>query len=85
MALNMFSMSRQTSARELVWGVSMKVSSCACVEWQMKSRPPEIAMPSWPCGSKVSAIVVPSCVMREAAVIRRRAVPMPMGRNLFRF
>jgi hypothetical protein len=78
----MFSMSSDRRARVLVWGVCMKVSNCACVEWHIKSKLPGIAMPSCPWGSSVSAMVVSYCVMRQLAVIRRRAVPIPIGRSL---
>lgn len=84
MALNMLVMSSVNKARVLCCGSGIKVESWACVAWQIKSSPPEIEIPSWPCGVRMSAKSGPYCVMRVAAVMRRSAVPIPMGRILSR-
>jgi hypothetical protein len=79
-ALNMLVMSSASSARELCSGNAMKVVICACVEWQMKSKPPEMAcqvdhgvVRFW---QRQSQIV--------AAVMCRNAVLMPIGQILSR-
>lgn len=50
----------------------------------MKSSPPGMAMPSCPSGIRMDAKVWPKIVIKVAAVILRKAVPMPIGLILSR-
>ncbi len=66
-------------------GLSMKRWYCAWALWTRNSSPPFIAIPYCPSGAHSSAMSSRWCCKRMALLMRRMAVPIDIGRFLFRF
>ena len=64
--------------------VVMYLSICCCVRWAVKSTPPLVLIPYCPCWVRKGSISLLVRVKAIVAAVRRSAVPIPIGRSLFK-